>query len=185
MFHHWTLAANNGAKKTPRAEGSSRLVLCAATAADLMTSDPVWIRPDATVKEAAAFLADKHVGAVPVLDEEGRPVGVLSKSDILLHSRELVEFLSSSPGNGSQEELGGPLETPLHARFKVVDVERTRVRDVMTATIYSVTAETPVTTVIEQMQARRVHRLFVVSETGVLVGIISTFDVLGHLRRDA
>jgi CBS domain-containing protein len=150
-----------------------------------MTPNPVWIRPDATVKEAAAFLADKHVGAVPVLDEEGRPVGVLSKSDILLHSREMVEFLSASSDNDRQGHLAGWLETVPRTGFKVVDVDRTRVRDIMTAAVYSVTSETPVAAMIEQMQARHVHRLFVVSENGVLVGTISTFDVLRHLHWEA
>jgi CBS domain-containing protein len=184
-IHRRALAAKNSMKKATTVVATPRLVLCAATAADLMTPNPVWIRPDATVKEAAAFLADNHVGAVPVIDKEGRPVGVLSKSDILLHSREMVEFLCASSSEAGCAEISECSGTASPARFRVVDVDRTRVRDVMTAAVYSVAAETPVATVIEEMLARQVHRLFVVSDNGVLVGTVSAFDVMRHLHREA
>jgi CBS domain-containing protein len=145
-----------------------------------MRPNPVWIRPDATVKEAAAFLADKRVGAVPVL-EEGRPIGVLSQSDLMGHCREMVEFLSA----GSEDSPGGDRgECSARASptgFKVVDVDRTQVRDLMAPLVFSVTPETPAGKVIEIMLARRVHRLLVVSREGILVGVISMGDVLRHL----
>src|SRR5262249_2802727 len=67
------------------------LALRAETAADLMTPDPVSIGADATIKEAVAFLTDKGFSAAPVIDRAGRPVGVLSRSDVLVHDRETVE----------------------------------------------------------------------------------------------
>ena len=53
---------------------SYTLTLMAETAADLMTPNPVSIRADASLKEAVAFLVDKHISGVPVIDEAGRPV---------------------------------------------------------------------------------------------------------------
>src|SRR6516225_101537 len=84
-------------KNSSTVELTPRVVLCAATAADLMTSNPVWIRPSANVKDAAKFLAEKRVSAAPVIDEAGRPLGVLSQSDIVAHCREMVEFLTPGP----------------------------------------------------------------------------------------
>jgi CBS domain-containing protein len=78
-------------------EMSPRLILCAETAADLMVPNPVSIRAGATVKEAAAFLTDKGFSAAPVIDEAGRPVGVLSQSDIVVHDRECIPYVSGSP----------------------------------------------------------------------------------------
>jgi CBS-domain-containing membrane protein len=171
-------------KNSPVAEVTPRVVLCAATAADLMTPNPVWIRPDATVKEAAKFLAEKRVSAAPVIDEAGRPLGVLSQSDIVAHCREMVEFLTPGPEYYRRVDLRHDSAREFPTRCQVVDVDRTPVRDIMFPTVYSVTPETPAHQVIQDMVSRRVHRIFVVSDHGILVGIISTVDVLHHLQKE-
>jgi predicted transcriptional regulator len=70
-----------------------RLVLAARTAADLMTPNPVSIGKHTTVRDAAAFLTGKGISAAPVIDAAGRPVGVVSSTDILArcHSMAAVE----------------------------------------------------------------------------------------------
>src|SRR5262249_28883167 len=73
------------------------LYLAAETAADLMTPDPVSIRADATLREALALLIDRGFSAAPVIDAAGRPVGVLSRTDLLVHDRETVEYLTPVP----------------------------------------------------------------------------------------
>ena len=55
-------------RNPPSVEVTPRPVLCAATAADLMTPDPVSIGADATVKEATAFLGAKGFSAALVID---------------------------------------------------------------------------------------------------------------------
>jgi CBS domain-containing protein len=54
----------------------------AATAEDLMTSDPVTIAPDATVQQAAKVIANKKHNRLPVV-EHGRLVGVVTRLDVL------------------------------------------------------------------------------------------------------
>lgn len=51
---------------------------------DLMTPNPVSVRHGITVREAAAFLAEYGIGAAPVVNDAGRAVGVLSRTDVLL-----------------------------------------------------------------------------------------------------
>lgn len=51
---------------------------------DLMTPSPVSLRDGITVGEAAVFLWERGIGAAPVANDAGRPVGVLSRSDVLL-----------------------------------------------------------------------------------------------------
>ncbi len=53
-------------------------------ATDLMTANPVSVRHAIPVREAAAVLADRDISAAPVVNDAGRAVGVLSRSDILL-----------------------------------------------------------------------------------------------------
>jgi CBS domain-containing protein len=157
------------------------LTLWAETAADLMTPNPVSIGADETVKEAVAFLTDKGFSAAPVIDDAGRPNGVLSRSDILVHDREKVEYAAPVPDYYEETELTTRAGESLRSGFLVENVDRTRVRDIMTPVVFSVTPETPVRTVVEDMLALKVHRLFVVGGDGVLVGVISALDVLQHL----
>jgi len=157
-----------------------RLTLWAETAADLMMANPMSISGDATVHEAIAALTDHGYSAAPVIDEAGRPIGVVSRADILVHDRDkgkhntaaYYELADLTTGQG--EHLG--------AGFHVEAVDRTRVRDIMTPAVFSVRLDTPAAKVVEQMMALMVHRLYVVEEDGTLVGVISALDLLRHLR---
>jgi CBS-domain-containing membrane protein len=152
------------------------LTLSAATAAEMMTPNPVSIRDTATIKEALALLTDKGFSAAPVIDEAGRPVGVLSRSDLLVHEREQVEYVKP-PARYEQDELARKVPPG----FQVERIDEAVVRDIMTPVVFSVAPDTPARTVISQLLGLNVHHLFVVDESGVLVGVISTVDVLRQL----
>jgi CBS domain-containing protein len=143
------------------------LVLHARTAADLMTPDPKSLRRDATVAEAAAFLSTRGFSAAPVIDEAGRPVGVVSRTDLLHHhGQKAVRLLAAPFGNvGAGAELG----------------DSAPVRSVMTPAVFCVHADTPAAKVVDKMLALNVRRLFVVDDASVLVGVVSAFDVLRGL----
>lgn len=162
---------------------SGTMTLSASTAAELMRPNPVSIREDATVHEAVALLTDKGFSAAPVIDDAGHPIGVLSRSDILVHQREKVDYLAPGPDYYRREELTtGKGERLDDREFQVENVDRTLVRDIMTPAVFSVIPETPASKVVAQLLALNVHRLFVVDGTGVLVGVISTTDVLKKLQ---
>jgi CBS domain-containing protein len=160
-----------------------RLTLRAETAAELMMPNPMSIRADATVREAIEALTDRGFSAAPVIDEAGRPVGVLSRADILVHDREK----SAGPATAAYYERAD-LATAgerLGAGFHVEVVDTALARDIMTPAVFSVEPQTPSAIVVEHMLALKVHRLFVVEPDGTLVGVISALDVLRHLRPEA
>jgi CBS domain-containing protein len=154
-----------------------RMVLEAGTAEDLMTPNPISIHANASVQEALAMLTDRGFSAAPAIDDAGRPVGVLSRTDLLVHQRE----------RGASVPLTDPVEWDLsprrpHEGFGGEVVDPARVRDIMTPIVFTVLLETPASQVIEQMLALRVHHLFVVDEDRTLIGVVSPLDVLRHLR---
>jgi predicted transcriptional regulator len=63
------------------------MVLPGATAENLMTANPLSLREEATVAEAIRFLSDHGISAAPVIGKRGRPVGVVSQTDIVIHER--------------------------------------------------------------------------------------------------
>ena len=145
---------------TPTVPRASRLTLDAARAADLMTPNPMSIGAEATVPQAVAWLTEKGFSAAPVIDESGRPIGVVSRADILVHER---------------ERLRAAL-TPT--------IDRTTVRDIMTPAVFSVTPRMPVELVVKQLLTLNVHQLYVVDEDHFLIGFISSHNVLRRLRGD-
>jgi len=132
-----------------------------ATAADLMSPNPVSIHAGAPVHEAVAFLTDSGFSAAPVIDEAGRAIGVISRTDIVVHDRDRLESLTASSPEA-------PLDTAL-------------VRDLMTPTVFAVAPEVSATEAAQRMADCNVHRLFVVDRDGVLIGVLSALDLLRHL----
>jgi CBS domain-containing protein len=159
------------------------LVLKARTAADLMTPNPVSLQETATAGEAAAFLSGRGISAAPVINEAGAPVGVLSQTDLVVHERESlesgrtrrrrVEYFTEAPGESQGVWHESPTGEP---------AEEARVRDLMTPTVFTVRLEAPAAQVVEDMLALRVHRLFVVDESSVLVGVVTATDILRRLE---
>jgi CBS domain-containing protein len=168
----------------PEKVATTRIVLDGKTAADLMTPNPISIRDVANVHEAIALLTDKGFSAAPVIDRAGKPVGVLSRADILIHDREKAEYLASVPEYYHRAELALDSGEILEEGFQVQTVDYVKVKDLMTPVVFSVTPETPAYRVVEDMHELKVHRLFVVDRQGILVGVISTMDVLRHLHRE-
>jgi len=152
------------------------LTLPASTAAELMTRNPLSLRDDVPLKEAIAFLVDRNVSGAPVIDEAGRPVGVLTQSDVLVHDREEVGHVDPP-----EFDHGRPLPRSWWDRFQVERVDATPVSDVMTPAVFCVGLDAPAWEVVSLMRELSVHRLFVVDADGVLVGVITAMDVLRHL----
>jgi CBS domain-containing protein len=146
-----------------------------------MTPNPISLPEAASLHEALVLFTEKHFSAAPVIDESGRPVGVLSQSDIIVHDREKVDFVREVPEFYSKEDLATRTGERLRG-FQVEQVDTTCVGDLMTPAVFSIRTETPCAKVIEQMLALNVHRLFVVDSDDVLVGVISATDIVRKLR---
>jgi CBS domain-containing protein len=140
---------------TAATEPSAPLTLAAQTAADLMSRELFTLPDTATPHEATALLTAKGVSAVLIVDQSGRPAGVLSTSDLLIHCYETA----NTPG------------TPPPA-----------VRDLMTPVVFSTRPDSPARKVLDELLSFQVHRLFVVDEGGRPVGVITPMDILRKLR---
>jgi CBS domain-containing protein len=158
-----------------------RLTLLAETASELMTSNPVSLRAQATVAEARDLFIAKEISAAPVIDEAGHPVGVLSHSDIIVHDA-VAPTSRTAVGVGCADDF---YSTPATAAFRAGTSDAAYpmvVEDLMTPAVFAVAAETSAAEVVKNLLAFRVHRLFVVDAQGVLIGVISSLDVLRHLH---
>jgi len=127
------------------------------TVHDVMQTDLRTIRGTDTVGDAVALLAESHISGVPVVDDHGRLVGVLSNSDIL-------EALAEHADPAAREAV----------------FEDTVVQEVMTPRPQTINPEASVRDAAQRMLYLEVHRLFVEAE-GRLVGVVSTTDLVRAL----
>jgi len=159
------------------------LRLHAMIAADVMSNNPISLGEQLTVHEAVVFLTERRVSAAPVINDAGRPVGVVSEADILRHDREHAEHVYWRLQKEVDREL--TLQTGEHlddGSFEVEVPDITRVRDIMNPIVYAVRRTTPVFEVVNQLVTKRIHRLFVIDDDGSLVGVITTLDILSRLK---
>ena len=120
------------------------LRLHAVLAEDVMTPNPVSVREELTVHEAVVFLTERRISAAPVINQAGRPVGVVSEADILRHDREHADHLYWLPQKEVDRELTLATGEHLSGRsFEVEVPDATRVKDIMNPDPFGVFGSAP------------------------------------------
>ncbi len=159
-----TVSANGHLSSRPTARcavrepGASRVA--AKTAVSAIMKSVVCVRPELEVDDLETLLLGRHVSGVPVVDEKGFLVGVVSKTDLVRHER--LE-------NEQWVERMGELRAPA------------RVAEIMTRHPFSIRVTASIAEAVELMLTRRIHRLPVVSESGEVLAIVTPLDVLGWI----
>jgi CBS domain-containing protein len=144
---------------------------------ELMTRDVVAVRPWTPLKEVAGLMLEHRISGVPVVDNDGMVVGVISESDFLLKERGR-DAVRPSP----LVWLVGEQKQTRHER-SVIDA--TTAQHAMTSPAVTIDGSATVRDAATLMVDRRVNRL-PVTESGHLVGIITRSDLLRpYLRSDA
>ncbi|MFI8371913.1 CBS domain-containing protein [Streptomyces sp. NPDC085466] len=139
--------------------------------ADVMTKKVVAVRPDASFKEIVTAMERWKVTALPVLEGEGRVVGVVSEADLLLKE----EFHDHRLGMVEQ----------LRRRDATAKAGSDRAAELMTTPAVTVRPEASLPRAARLMATHRVKRLPVVDADGMILGVVSRSDLLKvFLRSD-
>jgi len=144
-------------------------------AKDIMTKNPVTITPDMEITHAAKLLFDNHVNGAPVVEKDGKMVGILCQSDLIAQQKRI-------PIPSLFTFLDGfiPLTSLKKIEKNIQKIAATTVRDAMTENPVSVDPDTD----IEEIAALMVDKSFYsipVEDNGKLVGIIGKEDILQTL----
>ncbi len=140
---------------------------------DVMTTDVLTFRPDDTVDVATSRLLERDVDGAPVVDDDGRVIGMLGVDDLLVQETQLHYPTVFSL-------FGAYLELPSsHRRFEA-ELRRAiaaNVRDVMHTDPVTCAETDTLEQVATLMHERKLSRLPVVTD-GALVGIVARGDLL-------
>ena len=142
---------------------------------DVMTTSVVTVSPDTAMRKIAALLLEHNISAVPVVDEAGAVIGMVSEGDLLRFSAEdrdarrdwWLEMLAQ--GESLSPEFLASLRAP----------GRTA-REIMSAPVVTVTQHTDVTEIGKLLATHRIKRVPVIRD-GHIIGIVSRANLVRAL----
>ncbi|OKH11770.1 phosphoribulokinase [Nostoc calcicola FACHB-389] len=138
-----------------------------------MSRDPIVVRAETPLKEAIQILAERHISGLPVVDDGGKLVGIISETDLMWQETGVtppayIMFLDSVI------YLKNPAtyERDLHKALGQT------VGEVMSKNPISISPEKTLREAATVMHDRSVHRLPVLDSTGQVIGILTRGDII-------
>jgi CBS domain-containing membrane protein len=137
-------------------------------AAEVMTRKVVSVRETASLAEVAEAMAVRRISGVPVVDKDGRVLGVISEKDFL-------RTMGGPEARTFMDVVNGCLSSSVCLAAPAQDF---RAADIMTHPALTVPEDCLVSEVADLMIAKRINRVPVVDRAGCIRGIISRADVV-------
>ena len=145
---------------------------------EIMDSEPETVVPDTPVEEVVSLLRENELPGVPVVDGDGRCVGIVTEADLVLPDDQgdlhIPHYINLFGGTVFLEPLGR-FEQRLRKAFA------SKASDMMTSDPDTVGPDTSVREAARLIHQSGHNRLPVVDGDGRLVGVVTRVDVLGAL----
>lgn len=137
-------------------------------AADIMTKAVYFVRTHTPLREVAEIMAERRISGVPVLDDTGDVVGIISEKDFLrsLGTSDTVHVMNII---SACLEGKGCLAAPIRSK---------KASDIMASPAVTVKEESSALEIIDLFNNRKVNRVPVLDSSGMLTGIVSRADIL-------
>jgi CBS domain-containing protein len=145
----------------------------AKTVADVMSRDPITVKPQTPIKEAIKILAEQRISGLPVVDDAGKLVGVISETDLLWQETGVepplyIMFLDTVIF----------LENPARHEQELHKAMGQTVGEVMSNHPVTVKADQPLRKAAKLMQEKSIRRLTVTDQEGQVIGILTPGDIV-------
>jgi len=145
-------------------------------ARDVMTTSVISASPEMSVQETAKLLVEHSISAVPVIDADGKLIGIVSEGD-LVHR---VEIGTHARRRSWWLEL---LASSRELASEYVKEHAQTVKDLMTVDVVTVAEDTPLSEVAELLERHRIKRVPVV-DNGKVAGLVSRADLVRALASE-
>jgi CBS domain-containing protein len=151
-------------------------------ARDVMQTGIVTIDPGASLLDAYRLFVEEEISGAPVVDEDGRVLGVVSAQDLLRATEEERDTAVVQASYFRDiTEFSGPDWQTSAEDFQDRLAEVT-ISEVMTEGAILVAPDAPIAEVASTIRRHRIHRVLV-AEDERLVGLISTYDLVALLEK--
>jgi CBS domain-containing protein len=144
------------------------------TVADVMTRDPITVRPETPLKEVIQLLAERRISGLPVIDQAGKLVGIISETDLMWQ-----ETGVTPPAYIMILDSVIYLENPARYEKDLHKALGQTAGEVMNHDrVVTIAPDKPLSDAAKLMHDRNVHRLPVLNQEGQVVGILTRGDVI-------
>jgi CBS domain-containing protein len=149
--------------------------------ASIMSPETICVDQNLSLEALIQLFLQHGISGAPVVDEKGRPLGVVSKTDLLRDEHENAGLFESEAENFGPDV--GALE-PGHS-LHLEAVREGKVRDIMTPITFTLAENATVARAAALMAYERVHRVPVVSQAGRVIGVVSALDIARWVARES
>ncbi len=143
------------------------------TARDIMTDKVITISKDASIEKLSGILIKNKISGVPVTGEDGKILGIVTEADIIVQDTDL-----HFPAYFKLLDAVIYLESLNKFRNNLKKHLATKVEDIMTKKVRTVSPDTPVSELAEIMLSKKINRLPVVDENDHVKGIVTRADIV-------
>lgn len=146
-------------------------------ASEVMNKNVISIFSNAKLKDAISLIIEKNINSLPVVNQNNNLLGLLSKTDLikLLHTN--IESLYHII-NAYQKDSNLTLSDLMNELSFIKNLEEKEVKDIMKTFVFSAKENSTIENVSKEMYKNRIHQVYIVNNEGVLVGLISSMDLL-------
>jgi CBS domain-containing protein len=148
--------------------------------AEIMTRTVICVETTTTLDDVLDLLVRHSIGGMPVVDADGRAVGIVSRADVLRSHHEHGDTKEMRRVTVRPKERG---IAGLEPGIRVLEPEPVTAGDVMTPVVLALHERSNIGQAASLMAFEGVHRLPVVADDGEVVGILSALDVLRWFGR--
>ncbi|MGL5077109.1 MAG: CBS domain-containing protein [Waterburya sp.] len=143
------------------------------TVAEIMTADPITVSPETSLQEAIRILVEKKISGLPVVNSEGKLVGIISETDLTWQATGVdtppyIMFLDSVIY----------LQNPAKHNQEIHKALGQTVKEAMSDRPVTIKGTQLVREAARIMHEKKIRRLPVVDEQSQLIGIITQGDVI-------
>ena len=141
-------------------------------AGDIMTTDVITVKKETPLKELAEILYKNHINGVPVLDDDGRLIGIICESDLIRKDKKL-----HIPTVVALFDAVFYLESSKNVEKEIKRINATTVEELFTREVVTVDEKTPIEEIATLMTRKKIYTIPVM-DGNRLVGIVGKGDVI-------
>lgn len=148
--------------------------------AEIMSAEVVCVKGDTSVEQLMKLFLERGISGVPVLNDEGKPIGMVSKTDLVREQYERSEGSEKRERPTTVSTKEGYLYD-LGPGYYTEEMAGASASDIMTPVVYALRLTDTLSQAAALMAAQGIHRLPVLTADEKIVGLVSSLDIMRWL----
>jgi len=146
--------------------------------AEVMTRDPITVKAETPLREAIKILAEKRISGLPVVDDTGKLIGIISETDLMWQQTGVTP-----PAYFMIFDSVIYLKNPIEYERELHKALGQTVGEVMSKKTITTLPDKPLREAAKIMRDRKIHRLPVLDKSDQVVGILSLSDIIRDMAQ--